>query len=201
MKNEADISHSERLFVAVPLPGEHREPLGELCRMLEPKVKFAKWVHPEDYHITLQFLGDTPKENIPELISALKKAAAGCSPFELSLKEWGIFGTPASPRVLWAGVSGALEKLHALQGAVTAATLPLGFAGEARPYAPHLTLARKYRGDVPYNAKLVDFSEVLMQKREHLSSIRHWTVDGFVLYATRMCAIPMYENVENITFF
>ncbi|OBZ09102.1 2'-5' RNA ligase [Bacillus sp. FJAT-27264] len=198
--NEKGNHDKERLFVAVPLPPAIGEPLGSLCRSLATEVSFAKWTHPKDYHITLQFLGDTAKQDIPALIAALKKVAAVGEPFELSLEGFNTFGLPASPRVLWAGLGGELEKLHALQSAVTSATLPLGFVAEDRPYTPHLTLARKYRGDIPCKAEFVEFSEVLRQKREHLSSIRHWTVDGLVLYATRMCAIPMYENVENMTF-
>ncbi|MFE4713045.1 RNA 2',3'-cyclic phosphodiesterase [Paenibacillus sp. NPDC056722] len=201
MKNEKESHDKERLFVAVPVPPAIRESLGSLCQSLATEVSFAKWTHPEDYHITLQFLGDTAKQDIPGLIAALKKVAAAGTPFELSLESFDTFGLPASPRVLWAGLSGELEKLNALQSAVTNATVPLGFVAEDRSYKPHLTLARKYRGDIPYKAEFVEFSEVLRQKREHLSSIRHWTVDSLVLYATRMCAIPMYENVENMTFF
>ncbi|MFC3748899.1 RNA 2',3'-cyclic phosphodiesterase [Paenibacillus sp. GCM10012306] len=201
MKNEKESYHKERLFVAVPVPPAIREALGDLCQSLAAEMSFAKWTHPEDYHVTLQFLGDTAKEDIPALIAVLKKVAASTAPFELSLEGFDTFGHPASPRVLWAGLGGELEKLYALQSAITTATRPLGFVAEDRPYKPHLTLSRKYRGDVPYKAEFVEFSEVLRQKREHLSSIRHWTVDGLVLYATRMCAIPMYENVENMTFF
>ncbi|MFF2911850.1 RNA 2',3'-cyclic phosphodiesterase [Paenibacillus sp. NPDC057934] len=198
--NEKGSHDKERLFVAVPVPQAIRESLGNLSRSLATEVSFSKWTHLEDYHITLQFLGDTAKQDIPALIAALKKVAAATAPFELSLEDFDTFGLPASPRVLWVGLGRELEKLNALQNAVTTATLPLGFGVEDRSYTPHLTLARKYRGDVPYKAEFVEFSEVLRQKREHLSSIRHWTVDGLVLYATRMCAIPMYENVENMTF-
>lgn len=200
MSRQASKNEMERLFVAIPLPAELGQQLGEVCRSAAAELQFAKWSHPADYHITLQFLGDTPKQKIPALVSALKDAAQGQSPFELSLEDCGIFGRPSAPRVLWAGVGGELDKLQVLQRTVTAATQPFGFTAEARPYTPHVTLARKYHGDGPFNAKFVEFSEVLALKGEHLSSIRHWTTSGFVLYATRMCAIPMYENVENMTF-
>ena len=43
---------------------------------------------------------------------------------------------------MWLGVSTGADELAALAGAITAATAPLGFADDGRPYRPHLTLAR-----------------------------------------------------------
>lgn len=198
---QANEQERERLFIAVKLPPELGEMLNRHIRELPVQLQFAKWVHPADYHITLQFLGDTDVKDIPALAGALRGVAGGASPFSLALKEWGTFGAPSAPKVLWAGVGGDLKRLYELHRAVTAATQPLGFAVEERPYRPHLTLARKYRGEGPFQPDWLHFSAASDTKWEHLSSKLHWTVDGFMLYATRMCAIPMYENIENMTFF
>ncbi|MGH2459354.1 MAG: 2'-5' RNA ligase family protein, partial [Chloroflexota bacterium] len=49
---------------------------------------------------------------------------------------------PRSPRVVWLAVLGDLTALGACQRRVEAATVPLGFPAEARPFKPHLTLGR-----------------------------------------------------------
>ncbi len=204
-KGETDMKscakEMERLFIAVKLPAEIGRRLGQECAELSEKLKFAKWTHPLDYHITLQFLGDTPKEQIPALLEALKGLSGKQAPFKLQLKEWGTFGPESAPRVLWAGVSGELGKLQGLQHGVVSATAPLGFRAEERPYAPHLTLARKFRDELPFSAERLGNLRVRKPGGENNCSDNDWTVEGFVVYATRMYAIPMYEIIENFTFF
>ncbi|WP_379132358.1 RNA 2',3'-cyclic phosphodiesterase [Paenibacillus sp. sgz500958] len=192
---------SERLFVAVKIPAKERAALSHTCGHLKSELSFAKWTHEEDYHITLQFLGDTAVSQIPALTAALKKAAGGLSPFGLSVSNYGTFGVPSSPRVLWAGVRGDLDSLHELQQAVCAATLPLGFTGEERKYSPHITLARKYRGEQPHFAERLRALQLMDKESGEVVNNRDWSVDGIVLFATRMHKSPMYEIVENITFF
>lgn len=193
-------SEIERLFIAVKLPSELQKNVGRKCHILSQEIHFSKWTHPDDYHITLQFLGDTDKEDIPAIIKVLKEVGNKCMPFQLSLQDFGTFGVPDSPRVLWAGVSGELEKLHQLQQAVLSATLPLGYSAEKRDYKPHLTLARKYRGNTPFDDKIIEnLLKLDVDLGSEFDSI-DWTVDSFVLYSTRMYAIPMYEIIENITF-
>lgn len=199
MKDREPGRSPERLFVALRLPPELRAAVNRQCCMLSSELNFAKWTHAEDYHITLQFLGDTAPDKIPALIAALREAAAGFSPFRLSLAEWGTFGLSASPRVLWRGVDGDLESLHMLQQAVCAATQPLGFAAEDREYKPHITMARKYRGERPYDAERLQALQKL--EREEVAGKVDWRVDALVVFATRMHQNPMYETVENITFF
>ncbi|MNR39274.1 RNA 2',3'-cyclic phosphodiesterase [compost metagenome] len=103
--------------------------------------------------------------------------------------------------MLWAGVSGELEKLQELQRSVVSATAPLGFRAEERPYAPHLTLARKYRDELPFDQGRLGNLRVQKPGGENNCSGNDWTVDAFVVYATRIHAIPMYEMIGNLTFF
>lgn len=53
----------ERLFIAVKVPSNLSELLEKESKKCSAKLKFAKWTHSEDYHITLQFLGDTQERN------------------------------------------------------------------------------------------------------------------------------------------
>ena len=191
---------SQRLFIAIRLPEGLRAALGQKCRRMASELEFSKWVHADDYHITVQFLGDTSVEKIPALIEALKGAVAGFAPFELSLQQWGTFGPPSSPRVLWEGIAGDLVSLHELHKAVTVATLPLGFEGEERKYSPHITLARKYRGEHPYNPERLKALLNAQPDTEEASGDIPWIVDSMVLFVTNMHKSPMYEVVENITF-
>lgn len=184
----------ERLFTAVRLSPEIRSSLGETCRSLARELPFAKWTHEQDYHITLQFLGDTDPAAIPRLIEALRGAAAGMPPFGLSLKGPGTFGSPGAPRVLWAGVGGDTGKLEELFGRIVTAARPLGFKPEERAYRPHVTLARRYKGDRAFGRDSLD----KFAGMEPFSM--SWRVEECVLFVTRMHKQPMYEVVETLLF-
>ncbi|MCY9518030.1 RNA 2',3'-cyclic phosphodiesterase [Paenibacillus apiarius] len=176
----------QRLFVAIPLPTSAAETVIQWSEGAKRQWAFHKWVHPLDLHITVQFLGAVSPVVKERLIEGLEKAAQASEPFRLELKQAGTFGASEAPRVLWAGVGGEIEHLKRLYDHVVAATAPLGFMPEERPYRPHITLARKYRGTAP-----------MSMNAAHAPLPEHdWKVDRLVLYRTRMGKTPMYERVE-----
>ncbi|MEF2246284.1 RNA 2',3'-cyclic phosphodiesterase [Paenibacillus sp. IITD108] len=174
---------SMRLFVAVPVSAKVTEELGNWAQLHKSKIAFRKWTHPSDYHITLQFLGDTVIEQVEHLKNSLAEIKADS--FSLKLDAAGFFGLPKSPRVLWSDVAGEVERLRSLQRAVTQATSRLGFEAEKRAYVPHITIARNYNSQDPFPA------EMLQTVPSQLS----WTADRFILMRTHMKASPMYENI------
>lgn len=178
-----------RLFCALPLPEEASAAVSRWTGELKRDMSFRKWVHHQDYHITVQFLGDTDISVIPAIHAALREAVLDQPPFQLKLNGAGVFGQPASPRVLWAGIEGEIGKLNMLHKRITEAMAPLGFIPEERPYKPHITAARKYTGGI-LPAGLLD------QGPEPVG----WKADSIVLYRTRMHEIPMYEIQEQFMF-
>lgn len=99
----------------------------------------ARWIDPENYHITVRFIGDVDHVTGREIAAALSRAAAS-APFRLTFNHLGVFGGNR-PRTLYAGLDGseALDRLHALQERLLKR---LGVAPEGRRFTPHLTLAR-----------------------------------------------------------
>ncbi len=98
----------------------------------------ARPVPPAQWHLTLHFLGAVPRARLPALREALRLPCMPFAPFTLTL------GQPA----LWRGGTAVLEaaaapRLLALHAALGSALLAEGLRVEARPYRPHLTLARR----------------------------------------------------------
>ncbi len=83
-----------------------------------------------------------PRSQLPVLIGRLHAELTGQRPFNLEVGGLGVFPGPRAPRVAWLAVLGDLGALAACQRKVEAATIPLGFPGENRPFQPHLTLGR-----------------------------------------------------------
>jgi RNA 2',3'-cyclic 3'-phosphodiesterase len=129
-----------RLFFAVELPPEVQQALGRL-RM--PDVRDYRWVDPSLIHLTLAFLGEQPEAALPALEAIAAEAARAVGPFELRLGQVGSFGPKRAPRVLWVGLEGDLDALGRLHAALAAGLRHGGYPVEDRPFAPHITLARR----------------------------------------------------------
>jgi RNA 2',3'-cyclic 3'-phosphodiesterase len=126
-----------RLFIAVDLPPDLRQRVASLCQ----GIGGARWVRPEQLHITLRFLGDTPEEQLATMRQKLRQVAA--PGFSLSLTGPGVFPPPGGrkpARVLWLGLHPPVP-LQALKLAIDAVLGPDPEAAQ-RGFSPHLTLAR-----------------------------------------------------------
>jgi 2'-5' RNA ligase len=141
-----------RTFVAIPIPFEG--PARRFLEACQGRLKQAsgdvRWTTPDQWHITLRFLGETSEEQVPALQEAVEKAARKMQPFEVRQEGWGVFPERGKPRVIWAGVKGArwaddgyrgfdLAYLHRF---TDAAVRHSGFSLRREDFRPHITLAR-----------------------------------------------------------
>jgi 2'-5' RNA ligase len=95
----------------------------------------------------MKFLGEIAEESVAGAKAALARAAESQGPrapgpFRLDLEGLGAFPPHGPARVIWAGCGAGAEALGALAAAVEEAFTAEGFPKEARPFSPHLTLAR-----------------------------------------------------------
>jgi 2'-5' RNA ligase len=133
-----------RLFVALDLPGEMGEALGEPIRRLKPLCRAARWARPEGMHVTLKFIGHAIASGDTEKLDAARAALAAVKssePVKISYRGVGFFPDARRPRVIWCGVE-ASENLATLAADLERGLEPLGIPREARTFVPHLTLAR-----------------------------------------------------------
>ncbi|MGA3053043.1 MAG: RNA 2',3'-cyclic phosphodiesterase [Candidatus Korobacteraceae bacterium] len=126
-----------RLFVALDIDADIRRRITEFREQMRPLAPDVRWVDPETFHITLQFLGETNK--LDEIQRALQSVRA--ARIELGLRNAGFFPSPRSPRVFWVGIE-ADQNLQGLVNSIGQALQPLGLQRDAGPFKPHLTLAR-----------------------------------------------------------
>ncbi len=129
---------TRRIFVAVPLPDEVRMALADL---LGSVVVPGKMVLPQNWHITLRFLGRTDEIAYDRFLAALDNCDLGPS-FDMGLGELGAFPRPRSATVLWVAVTKGQGRLEDLAADAEAAAQTAGFTPEDRPFRPHLTLSR-----------------------------------------------------------
>ena len=123
-----------RLFTGLELP---EAVVGQLA-LLRGGVVGARWLEPEDYHITLRFVGDVDGDvarDIADTLDGIRRPKALISFEGLS---W--FGAD-KPRAIVAKVK-TEPALMDLQAEQERRLMRIGIEPETRIYTPHVTLAR-----------------------------------------------------------
>jgi RNA 2',3'-cyclic 3'-phosphodiesterase len=133
-----------RIFCAIDLPDTIRSKIGKHINQLRQDVPQAQasWVRPDNIHLTLKFIGETPKARATEFSDAISRAAKYSEGFATRVGQAGAFPKNGPPRVLWIGVNDFSGKLVALQSRLEDEAAREGFPKEERPFHPHLTIAR-----------------------------------------------------------
>ncbi len=147
-------------FLAVELRDELRNRITLIQQDLRQRLGHESskdirinWVQPSSIHLTMQFLGDTDERLIEPLREAVEREMTSHRAVHIPIERLGVFPRLQQPRVLWAGPSEQWEqdddakRLTELHRAVENCCQAFGFAGEGRPFSPHLTLARVKEGE------------------------------------------------------
>ncbi|HHV61834.1 MAG TPA: RNA 2',3'-cyclic phosphodiesterase [Firmicutes bacterium] len=135
-----------RLFVAIEVAPGLRGRILEIEEELARCGADVKWVPGPNLHLTLKFLGETPRAKLDPVKAAMEGATRNRSGFELSFSGVGAFPNTRQPRVIWIGVERGHSHLHDLAAAVDDALAGVGFAREDKGFTPHLTIGRVRSG-------------------------------------------------------
>lgn len=158
-----------RLFTGLELPPEVRATLAKV-RLPLPG---ARWIEPENYHLTLRFFGDIDNRVARELDDFLGQIEF--DGFAIRIAGLGAFGGN-NPRTIWAAVAPSPE-LQALAQANERAARAAGLPPERRNFQPHITLARLKNSSPQAVARL-------LQRHGGLRTDPFW-VERFVLFGSK----------------
>ncbi len=147
-----------RIFVAIEISNND---IINSIKKFQTKINIdAKPIDSENFHFTLQFLGEVSEEILQKIIQALRKIEF--SSFSVNLKGIGAFPKPKFPRVIWIGTDdNGGNMLIQLSKKVEKVLEPLGFFSD-KPFKPHITVFRikKKVGDITKeldSQKMIDF--------------------------------------------
>ncbi|MDJ0932613.1 RNA 2',3'-cyclic phosphodiesterase [Breoghania sp.] len=130
-----------RLFTGLEIPAD----IGMRLSLLKGGLRNARWIEPDDYHITLRFIGDIDDRLADEVADALGRIHR--NPVEIRLDGLDAFGKD-KPHSIHARVapSPALAELQAEQERIIQR---LGLPAERRKFMPHLIICRLRGGSTP----------------------------------------------------
>jgi 2'-5' RNA ligase len=139
-----------RLFIAIDLPPEIKRELAELSRALERQADAGRAIPPENFHLTLVFIGETARlREVCEVMDVICRRELS-EPLRLALGGIGSFkgrggrgrrGKGRGGHSWWVGVEAAPD-LDALALALADGLREAGFAIEKRNFKPHITIGR-----------------------------------------------------------
>ena len=130
-----------RTFVALELSPALKAGILGLAEALRRKGVRASWSREGTLHLTLKFIGDVEEADLPDVVEAVRRAAAPRPPFSFETRGTGAFPSPRRPRVIWVGVA-PNDALFDLQGDVERELAGVGVPREERRWSPHLTVGR-----------------------------------------------------------
>ncbi len=131
----------KRLFVAVKIVPDENFLKSYVALRHALQLEKISWVKPDNFHLTLKFLGKTPEEKLPAIRSALQQVAEQTEAFSMKMTGTGIFGSAYKPRVLWFGVENDMA-IHQLGETVLNTLDKAGFPRDRQNFVPHLTVGR-----------------------------------------------------------
>jgi len=101
-----------------------------------------RWTKPEQFHLTLRFLGEVPAGRVAALQEAINAVCAGEPALRLRTQGVGFFPNARAPRVIWAGVNDGEGRLVDLQKEIEGAVQPFTQEQGTERFAGHVTIGR-----------------------------------------------------------
>jgi 2'-5' RNA ligase len=171
-----------RVFCAIPLPAEVRLGLDAKVRQHTLPGKVAP---PENWHLTLRFLGSIDEVTLQRFVAQLDAVDLGTR-FSMALGSMGAFPNPKRATVLWLGVPRGSDELSELALTCEEAVQAAGMPPEDRPFRPHLTLSR-IRPPADVSSLIQAFGDTGIA----------WRCETMVVYRSRSGpGGPRYEPLE-----
>lgn len=161
-----------RLFAAAPLPLTLKRDLVFYQTSLLLNPRQLKIVKPENFHVTLHFLGNTTDAQMEAFKARMAEVAASQTPFRIEIG--GVSAFPGA--IIIPVVSGRIE-LVAMGMALRNVAAEVGLKTESKPINPHVTIARVRDRDVN-PLELVD--------AENAEESYGWTCQSIALYESRL---------------
>ena len=177
-----------RTFIALPISEDTKNLLGNIENTLKHIPLNAKWVKPENLHITLKFIGEIGEEKIEEIKGIIKEIGGSFSKLKVSLKEFGFFPTKSNPKVFFISTDKE-EILGEIADRLEDKMERLGIKKEHR-FRSHITLARlKSRRNI----------DQLQREIRDLKLTHSFSINSIVLFKSTLTKFgPIYEEIFKI---
>jgi len=151
----------------------------------------VRWVHPDNVHLTMRFLGDIDLPLVGMIREKLT-ALSSLGSFPVAVRGVGAFPSFGSPRVIWVGIDDREGKLTQLAGRIEEKLVDIGFRSEGKKFRPHITIGRVNRRGPKSLADLIGAFE---QEEFGHDEVREFVFMKSELYRDHALHTPLW-NVQ-----
>jgi len=160
-----------RLFIGITLPQSIVDEINRIAF----GIAGARWLKPEQMHLTLRFIGEVDGSVFRDIGQALYEISEDS--FDIYLQGVGLFPPRGKPRVIWAGVAPS-ESLSHLQKKIESVVVRAGLSPDGRKFTPHVVMARLK--DIPVS-RVTDYLVA-----NSLFQSQSFAVDEFCLISSQL---------------
>lgn len=166
MQSDHPVPAFLRLFLALAIPLNVRQEIGRVQGRLQRQTPpgAVRWTRPDQFHITLKFLGDVPAEQVAAIEKCVAPICDATPALLLSARGIGFFPSPLNPRVVWAGAHDAAGRMPELHRQFDEALHWLAPAERPEKFTGHITLGRFKPGHHAAIPKLLELAAPLVNR-------------------------------------
>jgi 2'-5' RNA ligase len=156
----------KRLFIGVPIESQKSVQQVEVWKKeLNLNLNVLNWTIPENWHITLFFLGSTEESEVSVLCRLIEESFNKIQAYQTELSGIGVFPNMHNPKVLWLGLDD-LQPLRSAYSKLGGLLQQNGFSFDQKPLKPHLTIARVKKSDHPsaFHSLLSEYQDTVFDQ-------------------------------------
>ena len=171
-----------RLFISVNCDDKVKDQFLSVQEMIKAQSVKGSFTRPENLHLTLVFLGETPEDKIPLISSVIDKAFnPPVAPFSLVFSTAGCF-KHSKKELWWIGTDDNdmhLDILKTIRRRIAEALFSKGVNFDNRPFNPHITLGREVKHEspiiIPKQEIIFPVNRISLMKSERINGILTYT--------------------------
>lgn len=172
-----------RIFIGIPIPKN----IIKHISTLQGGIPGANWVPPENYHISLRFIGEVNETIKEDIAEALEDIAFPT--FKISLQGIGIFSQKDIPHHLWIKPTPEESLINLYRKIETHLTNQLSLKAETRKFTPHLTIAKLKDANVGKVGQFIEW--------HNLFKTPEFEITEYALYQSHLTNNgPIYQPLD-----
>jgi len=165
-----------RLFISVNCDDNVKNRLLAVQDKIEIQSVKGNFSLPENLHLTLVFIGETPADNVQLITSAIDKALKPhIAPFSLTFSTTGCF-KHSNKELWWIGTERNdihIDTLKTIRRRITEELSSQGISFDNRAFNPHITLGREIKHEspivIPKQEIIYPVDRISLMKSERIS--------------------------------
>ena len=174
------------MFIAIPIPEPVRDEIIRVQQEMQPLAPrgAARWTRPDQFHLTLRFLGDVHVDGLEQLKESVNAVCRSARPLQMCAEGVGFFPNPHSPRVVWVGIGDKEGLLVDLQKQIEAAVRPFTVEPGEKNFSGHVTLGRLKNPKPPDARKMAAHAQTVKDR-----TFGEWTADEIEIIRSELSPV------------